>query len=141
MNIKWSRFISLLWLAACGSLAAFFLLRPDPAVRKLEWFPSEAARWVDTHWDLRTLVMTLGIVALPSLLLIGQAPWRRRFLFAILVLLLLGETGQLFIETRSFSWADIVYTLVGIVIAETVASCGDRILGSFRRNSVPHYFY
>ncbi|MDQ8190606.1 glycosyltransferase [Roseibacillus persicicus] len=84
----------------------------------MSWLPIEVAAWLDRHWDLRTLLMAFGAAAVPGLLLIGWAGLRRLLLGLILFVLLSGEVWQLWVPTRTFSWIDIGFSVLGVGVVE-----------------------
>lgn len=116
--------LALCWLLSTLAVAGYVLLKSSPSADDLFFLPTALASWLNVNYDLRTLLMALG-VALPPALLLSPNPWRwqrRGMMSVVLALLIGGEVAQLTIATRGFGWPDIGYTVLGIVICEATAS-------------------
>lgn len=111
------------WCAALGALAAYVVLKPRPTATDLRWLPETATAWLDRQPDFRTLIMTLGVVSVPGLLLAARRDnVQRRILLSVMVCGMVGcEISQHWIPGRSFSNADLAYTLAGGVMIELAA--------------------
>ena len=106
------------------SVALYAILKPATTANDLWILPSRWAVWLDAHYDLRTLLMTLGVL-LPVAGLLAQTAWnrpRRRLLLLVTSVLVMAEFAQLGIATRGFGWPDVGYTVLGGVVAEAVAT-------------------
>lgn len=65
--------------------------------------------------------MAFGYAIIPALLQWDHKPKRRISLGIILLILILCETAQLMIPTRRFTWFDILYSVLGVLMAEGIA--------------------
>lgn len=77
--------------------------------------------WLNKYHDLRTLPMAWGYAIVPALLLVSDRPLRRLCLLIVLAVLLLGEVAQLVIPNRSFTWLDVLFSILGVSLAEWMA--------------------
>lgn len=101
------------------SVALYAILKSSPTATDLWLLPASWAAWLDDHYDSRTLLLTLGVL-LPVAGLLGKHQWnapRRIVLLMVTCGLVAAEFAQLAIAGRSFSWADVGYTLLGGVVA------------------------
>ena len=122
-----------LWFLIVLPMVGFFLLRGDPQARSLDWIPEEVGQWLDSHWDLRTLIMALGASSVPAFLFVRNSLLRRLVLAVLLLCLLLGELAQVWLPLRTFSWIDIGFSVLGVAVAELlvvlVKVAGSRLQG------------
>ena len=113
-----------MWLLLTLAVALYAILKPSPTAVELWFLPASWAAWLDEHYDLRTLLLILG-VALPVAGLLAKSQWnglRRRLLLLVTCGLVAAEFAQLGIASRNFSWADVGYSVLGGVLAEALAS-------------------
>lgn len=108
------------WLTGMGLIVLYLLLRSSPSASGLPLIPSWSVAWLNHYHDLRTLPLAFGYAIIPALLLY-EVHWRRLSLLVVAVILILGETAQLMIASRSFTWADIFFSLMGVGAAEGIA--------------------
>lgn len=122
----WLVFVAVL---ACAVIA-FLTLRTSPYVGELPFIPSWLGVWADSHGNLRNLpaffLLTLFLVPALGRLHAG-------LLAAILSITL--ELAQLLRPGRTFDWADICWSLVGVVLA--VAGVWGAVKWKRRRISSP----
>ncbi|WP_413432825.1 hypothetical protein [Crateriforma spongiae] len=120
--MTWRDILVVLWSTAAFLLAFYSLLKPSTTAADLPLVDGALARWLDENYDFRTAVMAGLIVLGPALFWAGTAFRVRRFSFlaATAVVLVSLEFAQRWIPSRGFGWADVVYTLVGIIVVETV---------------------
>ena len=111
----------LLWLLVCIGAGTYFLLRSSPAAASIPFLPEVIAAWCDRHYDLRTLVLVFGVCVVPSLVL-RNTDFDRWLVEGGLAIFFLGaEVAQIWIPYRSFSWWDMGYSVLGILLAEGLA--------------------
>jgi hypothetical protein len=105
-----------IWLLAATGVVLYLLLRPSPNATGLPLTLGWLVRWLNTHHNLRTLPMAWGYAIVPALLL---KPGRKKTLClgAMLGVLLIAETAQLFLPLRSFTWADVGFSIAGVALA------------------------
>lgn len=108
----------MLWLVAVGSVIAYLLLRPSPSATGLPMAPHWLVSWLNRHHDLRTLPMAWGYAIIPALILHARPAGRRVCLLFVVIFLLAGEVAQVAVPTRSFTWWDVVFSILGVAIAE-----------------------
>lgn len=103
-------------LAVC--VIVYLALRPSPWMGDLSWIPRWLAEWADRNGNLRNLP-AFALLALCLFWPLGI--WRGAALASLLAISL--ETAQIFVEGRSFDWADIGWSLAGVatVLAPTAA--------------------
>lgn len=120
---------ALVWGLVTSAIATYAVLKPATTAADLRLIPPNWVLWLDANYDLRTLVMSLGVLLPPACLFAGAvSPARRRRGLAIATLWLAGlEFAQLWIPTRGFAWSDVAYTLAGGVLAELAAMCCQRL--------------
>lgn len=118
VKASWRNALLALWLISVGAVIAFLLLRSSPSATGLPMTPRWLIHWLNTHHDLRTLPMAWGYAIIPALLLAGQTGKRRLCLLFVVTFLLAGEAAQTAIPTRSFTWWDVVFSILGVAIAE-----------------------
>ncbi len=99
-------------LGASGAVAVigFLALRSSPRVAELAWVPRWLSAWADHHGSLRNLP-AFAALALVLILTLGRRPGSA--LAALLGVFL--ELAQTFISGRTFDWADIGWSLAGVV--------------------------
>lgn len=104
-----------------GCIISYLLLRTSPSASDLPMTPHWFIAWLNTYHDLRTLPMAFGYAIIPALLQWDHKPKRRISLGIILLILILCETAQLMIPSRRFTWFDILYSVLGVLMAEGIA--------------------
>lgn len=112
--------LTLLWTLMATATACFALLKASPTAHGLSLLPRPWAHWLDQNYDIRTLLMTL-VVLMPAAMLLGTKSLckQRRICLSLLTAGLVAlEFLQLTIPTRVFSVPDLLYTLVGGILAE-----------------------
>ncbi len=109
------------WLLAVGAYVLYLLLRPSPNATGLLMMPAWLTEWLNIHHDLRTLPMSWGYAVFPAVLLWDNARLRRWCLFIVIVILLAGEMAQVAVPTRSFTWLDVIFSILGALAAEATA--------------------
>ncbi|WP_231604936.1 hypothetical protein [Crateriforma conspicua] len=125
----WRDTFVVLWSSAAFLLACYSLLKPSTTAADLPLIDGALARWLDENYDFRTAVMAGLIVSGPALAWAGPVFRGRRlaFLVATAVILVSLEFAQRWIPSRGFGWADVVYTLAGIIVVETVVQTTRRV--------------
>lgn len=118
---RWTDIVVILWALGVGAVIGYLLLRPSPSATGLPMTPNWLIGWLNRHHDLRTLPMAWGYAILPALLLWDRKSARWNWLGVMLGLLWLGETAQLAIPSRRFTWPDMLFSLGGVVLAEGCA--------------------
>ena len=114
-------------------LVCFFSWLPSPNLRDTGLFPGKLGEWVDNHYNSRT--------AIPFVLLgFGLRVFfkDKRFLNSLIVissfsllLVIVVETGQLWLPDRHFDFEDIAWGLLGSVLGVLLFDTG-RLLFSHR---------
>lgn len=118
---RWTNIAVTVWVIGVGAVIGYLLLRPSPSASGLPMTPHWLIDWLNRHHDLRTLPMAWGYAILPALLLWDRKSPRWTWLGVMLGLLWLGETAQLTIPSRRFTWPDMLFSLGGVVLAEGCA--------------------
>jgi VanZ family protein len=121
-RVPWLFCISLAWLAGVGGMVLYLLLRVNPNAGDLP-LPGVIIRRLNLAHDLRTLPMAWCYAAVPAFLLAGANVPRRLVLSLALLVLVGGEMVQAWIPSRSFTLADLAYSILGVVLAEWMAVC------------------
>jgi glycosyltransferase involved in cell wall biosynthesis len=116
----WRLILALVWLAAVGGLLLYLLMRTNPSASDLP-LPRSLISWLNWAHDLRTLPMAWCYAAVPAFLLAGANVPRRLVLSLALLVLVGGEMVQAWIPSRSFTLADLAYSILGVVLAEWMA--------------------
>ncbi len=112
--------LTLLWTLLATATASFALLKASPTAKGLPLLPRQWAHWLDQNYDIRTLLMTLAVL-MPAAMLLGTkslCKQRRICLSLITAVLVALEFLQLIIPTRVFSVPDVLYTVIGGLMAE-----------------------
>lgn len=112
-----------LWVLSIGVVIGYLLLRPSPSASGLPVIPHWLIGWLNRHPDLRTLPMAWCYAAVPAFLLAGAKAPRRLVLSLALLVLMGGEMAQAWIPSRSFTLADLAYSILGVLLAEWMAVC------------------
>ena len=101
-------------------VAAYAILKPSTSAADFVFLPNTIISWLDTNFNFRTFVLAFAICLVPGCLLGSRAldTTRRRLLAGAAIVLVCLEFIQVWIPTRGFSWADVGYTLAGVVTAE-----------------------
>jgi hypothetical protein len=94
----------------------YFSWEPQPDFRTLSFVPGWLARWSNTHDTLRTGIPFIFLGFLSGLWLGDSDKPRIWWLFtwlSFVLIVIIAETGQLFLPTRVFDWRDIVWGTAG----------------------------
>ena len=113
--------LSLAWLLGVGTMVAYLLIRPNPSASDMP-LPSSWIRWLNWAHDARTMALAMAYAGPAALLLADTRLWRWVLMSLALGILLAGETAQLWIPSRSFSWIDVAYSCLGVGMVEWMAS-------------------
>jgi hypothetical protein len=106
-----------IWLLGLTGMVLYLLLRPSPSATGLPLAPGWLVHWLNNRPDIRTLPMACGYAMAAALLF--KPGWGRGLcLLGVLLVLLVGEVAQLFLPLRSFSWADVGYSVAGVALAQ-----------------------
>ena len=115
------RSIALAWLAGVGAVVLYVLLRPSPNALGLPLLPGSVVDWLNRYHDLRTLPMAWGYAGVPAIALWNDQRMRHWCVGVAVMVLIGGETAQIWIPTRFFTWSDIGYSVLGGIMAEGTA--------------------
>jgi hypothetical protein len=100
-----------------GILAVFyFSWLPQPDFRTISFMPGWLARWSNAHDTLRTSIPFIFLGFFSGLWLADLNKPLRWWLFtwfAFVLIIIIAETGQLFLPLRVFDWRDIVWGCAG----------------------------
>ncbi len=113
------------WLVLTLAVAAFAILKPQPNATELPFLPSFLSKWLDDNYDVRTFFLSLGIAVVPAIVMANDrdAGLRRTMLLTLAVLLVSLELAQFWLPDRRISVSDLVYSALGCMTAEILASC------------------
>ncbi|MCR9295039.1 MAG: hypothetical protein NXI32_20160 [bacterium] len=116
------------WIGATLSIAAYATLKPSTSAHELPFLPWYVAQLLDIYYDLRTMIMTMGVVAIPAWLLWQpkDRSVRHRMLVGSTVVLVLFECAQIWLPTRHFGLSDLAFTLLGSVCTELIVLAMNR---------------
>lgn len=128
------RLLALAWLAGVGAVVLYLLLRPSPSASGVPFLPDGVVVWLNRYHDLRTLPMAWGYAGVTAIILWNDDRTRHWCLGAAFLVLIGGETAQLWIPTRFFTWPDIGYSVLGVVFAEGCAGLISACCRKFRSN-------
>lgn len=105
------------WLFPALAFAVYCIVRTDPHTPSFIPF----AQWLDSIYDLRTLIMTAAVITPPALAMASRSmnAQRRSMLIGSTALLVILEVAQLWIPHRTFSQLDLLYTVLPAVMLET----------------------
>lgn len=117
----WKWVLAIVWLTGVGTLVLYLLLRPSPNASGIPLLPEGLVDWLNTYHDLRTLPMAWGYAGVPALILSKEDRNRYWCLGTAALVLIGGETAQIWIPTRFFTWPDIGYSVLGVMMAESSA--------------------
>lgn len=111
----------MLVLPATGLLLSIFYFSwiPDPALQKVSWLPGNLSAWADRNSTLRTGVPFIILGAVEGIWLLKTCrPWRDWGCMAASLagVVILAETGQLFIPRRVFDWRDLAWGTAASVL-------------------------
>lgn len=98
-------------------LVLYLSWEPDPSMKHIRFIPAWIGRWADAkpNWELRTAVPFVFLGILMSILP-SRWPFYKHWVNSWLMLVgivILAETGQLFIPERYFQWEDIGWGALG----------------------------
>jgi hypothetical protein len=106
-NVKWLKALALISVG----VVAFLALRPSPYVGELPWMPDWLGHWADRNGNVRNLPAFAGL----AMILVWALGWRAAGVWASLLAVSL-ECAQVVIAGRSFDWADIGWSLTGVIL-------------------------
>jgi VanZ family protein len=107
-------------MAVCMMAAGFLLIRESPRINPLNLLPRRWGLWLDTVFDFRTYLLAVILSLVPAGFFFSNGKQRRRFLIAILGFLLVGEICQIWVPTRTFSFWDLLYSVLGVLTVEGI---------------------
>ena len=129
------RLIFLCFLLFTGLIIVFyFSWIPQPDLSKLWFIPGWMGRWTNAHDTLRTAIpfIFLGLLS-GSWLSTTKRPWTwwLATLLVFILVVIIAETGQLFLPHRVFDWRDIAWgsfgALTGLLTAILFSICFGQI--------------
>jgi hypothetical protein len=113
-----------LLLLGSAALILYLSLRPSPNLEELDWIPRWLSKWGDTHGELRTgvpfFVLSFYIgseacLAFPKSRSLPALMWLLGF-YGLMALLFLAELSQIPMAHRHFTWGDIGFGCLGIIL-------------------------
>ena len=118
----------------------YFSWIPQPDFRALWFIPGWLARWCNTHDTLRTAIPFIFLGLLSGFWLAATNRswyWWLIAWLSFLMVVIIAETGQLFLPQRVFDWRDIVWgsvgTLSGLLAAALFSTLFKKISSLFSR--------
>ena len=121
------RFIFLLSICLIIFIIFYLSWLPDPHIGKVWFIPNFLRKWVDANENenLRTAIpfILLGIISSIYLTILkaGLKLWITIFITSLLIVII-AETGQLFLPNRVFDLRDMGWGCVGTVLGMAVGA-------------------
>jgi VanZ like family len=128
-------FFSFFLIIGVGAVFYFSWI-PQPDFRKLSFIPDWLANWSNTHDTLRTGIPFIFLGLYSGLWLIYSNGSLIRWLFAwfaFVLIVVVAESGQLFLPQRVFDWRDIIWGCAGALCGLLTAAIFYRLIKTISR--------